>query len=209
MRHSSIRILFACCLLMSLIACQRTPQPETLYQEERVALELQTSKFRNWAESVVTIIGENDQDLSSAMAMVESEQTRELNDEEVAEFDRLQQRIQTRRDEITSLFERGELTQFNLFTSFYAFFGKLDAGAEFCGHTKIDLSNIKVPGLVNQSSWPQLEDAYIDAFRKGKRTLEAEGNFQCDVFIAQYEPLRNSVEEEITKTNELLNSLNF
>lgn len=209
------RLRYAKCVLSALIlvallsACQPTPEPETLYQEELAAVELQTSKFRIWAETLVSVIGENNQDLDIAVSLVERDQSENLDEEESVKFDRLQQRIETRRDEITNLFERGELTQFNLFASFYAYFGKLDAGAEFCEHTKVDLSNIKVPGLVNQSSWPELEGAYIDAFREGKQTLGVEGNFQCDVFLSQYDVLRNDVEEEIVETNKLLKSLDF
>lgn len=202
-------IVLTCFLVITVSACQRTPQPETLYQEERVALERQTTKFRSWAESVVTIIRENDQDLEAAMTLIESEQSKDLDDTQTAQFDRLQQHIESRRDEITQLFEQGELIQYNLFSSFYTYFGKLDAGAEFCGHVTIDLGNIDLPAIVNQSSWPQLEDNYISAFRNGKQALSAEGNFQCDVFVSRYDSLRDDVEENITDINELLNTLDF
>jgi len=202
-------LITASLIVCLLSACDSAPEYDSLYQQERSALEKNTSKFRGWAEQVVTLIAENDQELERTVALVETEQDRELTQGEMDEFTNLQTRIQARSAEIARILEEGKKSQVNLFASFYRYLGKLDSGAELCNYKTIDLKNIKLSGITDHSAWPELEDAYIGAFRKGKSTLAAGEAFPCDTFVANYDALRDDVETKINEINQRLTSLGF
>lgn len=195
--------------ILALTSCGQPDKPEALYESERVSLDSRTTQFREWAQNVVAIIAENDQDLEATMALVEKEQKRELSNTESEQFNTLQKKIQSRNNEISELFNQGSELQLDLFTGFYQYLGKLDSGAEYCGRDDLDFQKMQLPGLANQSAWPQLEEAYKKSFGSGKGQLNTNKNFPCDKFLPTYETLRGEIETKIDSINQLLKSLAF
>lgn len=196
-------------LLLILSSCEDPAKPEALYEVERVSLDSRTTQFREWAQNVVATIADNDKDLQTAVELVEKEQQRPLSELETVQFNVLQRKIKDRNNEISTLFEHGDELQLSLFAGFYQYIGKLDSGAQHCGVDDLDIKRIKLPGLANQSAWPELEKAYFASFEGGKALLNSNRNFPCDKFLPTYETLRGEIETKIDSINQLLNSLAF
>lgn len=198
-----------CVLFVALTACKESSQPETLYEIERMSVDSHTSQFRDWAQSIVAIIAENDKDLEATVELVELEQKRELSLAETERFSSLQKKIQVRNTQISKLFDQGGDLQVDLFSNFYRYLGKLDSGAQYCGKDDLDIKKMKLPGLTNQSAWPQLEEFYLKSFTDGRALLNTNRDFPCKKFLPTYETLRGEIETKIDSINRLLNSLDF